>query len=257
MDTGTLKMVTRVLAKCSVYVSDQGTEHLIAGVQTNIAELRTAGALPHLLDPSRQSPATPSHDDPIPQVLWPLSGDTTPPTAIGERPAKRQKIDEIVDLEVELGQLFAGAESMVIDSEFNERGHSDSCSYPGCSLAVHTCCIHCLMPLCHLHCGALDVGVRHLDISQSRCHEHLGMPTNHRGLVHSPAGSVRCPCQDCMRARDFVPCPCRLCTKLVRSHNGTAAAGTTPGNAGDAGTTPGNLLGRAVCFPSHSAFVDV
>ena len=201
MDAQTWKMVKRMMAKFSGFVSDQGTEHLFATVETNFKDLRISGALPHLADPTQEG----SHGDEAPMM-------TTPPSTMTAPPAKIRKVDEsMTDLELEfaLAQVITDPESMVID--LDEEIPDTFCGHPGCELPVHTCCVHCLMPLCHLHCGALDRDHLELNQAQSRCHEHLNVPEGHHGIVQSPRGYVRCPCQRCMTARDGLLCPCPQC----------------------------------------------
>ena len=235
MDMRTWRMVKAAIGKASGFVSDQGTEHLVKTVHGNFESLQASGNIPRLLDPSGRI-AEPNQQ---PEVVDPEEGSSCKRRRIGEPNVGAGKADlDTIDLEAELENLLdvdapPSASAMDLEAELAKVPDVDvppspvvvdlendeaTCKHPGCCLPAFTVCVHCHAELCHLHCGALACGnedaaarVR-LNETQSRCHEHLYIPTSQRSLTRSCKGYIRCPCQQCVQERAGLLCPCPSCT---------------------------------------------
>ena len=245
LDVGNWAAVRQWLANVEALTTDQGTERLLADVPTTWREVKRCGLVPAMTDvstfqlskfeggtsmrPKPPNPAPPADDE----------AAAAGPAAEAEEPqAKKQRqhrhalapdtiglADTVIEIDsdqetdpdmpglAEVDDEFPEFRDVLANTAVHDSERSvldgDLCTHLGCSECVFAPCIHCGQGLCHKHIGPLSCQTASVAAeSQSRCHEHLGIPVGQRSLVRSFFGLVRCPCSDCLQARDGLSCPC-------------------------------------------------
>ena len=128
-------------------------------------------------------------------ILVPSDGESE----VDTEPDLPGLVDFHPDCDLDAGDLLCQACG---DSE------EDVCTHPSCSEPCFGCCIHCGQPLCHVHIGPMACGTVAPPHPGSRCHEHLEVPVGQASLVRTYFGLVRCPCKECLKARNNLRCPC-------------------------------------------------
>ena len=225
-DIGNWDGVRLFLQSLEALTTDQGTERLLADVPSTWREVEESGFLPKMKDCLEWNPGSAWNPRPRPHMRG--EKRLIEEVDCAEEPAAKKSRASGAAVVIEETQAMAniqvGDSVMDVDSDTDDDMPSLSnvdpdfrdicgfcapavtCSHPGCGLEVFGCCIHCGLEVCHLHIGPMTCGFG--DHPPSRCHEHLGVPIGQRSLVPSLLGLLRCPCQECIAARDGVHCPC-------------------------------------------------